>query len=303
MNEYTEYGAIKEAVEKIQPEREKQEKTTNKIIENIGTIVTVSIIALSMILFAFDKGFCGVYKIPNSFISLDITRFLPITVQMMGILAFIFMYISSVKTDIVQERIKFRVFRVFILEFALLLLLFQNNMFFVLPWWILLWLVLGPLLIELGLVEYCKTKTKKSEDIELDKKTYENETRRIILHSIFPQYSMKMLLFISAFVVIISPFFGMAKAFFTRDYQVFVDNNQQYAVIVDNSDIVLAQKVDVDNGTLVIDISDYYYFAKDSRKFVYSRYDNVKLDNKSNKNINLLYATPDQATISEPVTT
>ena len=102
---------------------------------------------------------------------------------------------------------------------------------------------------------------------------------------------------------LISPSFGYITAKGNREYQVFAENNQQYAVIIDYSDNVLAQKAEVKNDTLVIDTSDYFFFSKDSREFIFSKYDNVIFDNKSNKNINLLFVSKNQATVSEPVTT
>ena len=57
-----------------------------------------------------------------------------------------------------------------------------------------------------------------------------------------------------------------------------------YAVIVEYSDEVLVQSVDIYDNTLTIDTSEYRYLSKDGLFFSYNEYDDVIIGNQAEIN-------------------
>lgn len=299
MNDTTKKEVIDKATKKLKPYKEHSKRTFHNIIGHAGTIIPILAIILSVILFAYNKGYCGVYHLPVNVMPINLNSFLSAAYQLCGLSYFIIAYISYIKTDNILSYKRIHIMRLFVGVSLLAWTMYINNFQNVIGGWYLLIAFVIPLLFEFL---YYQNK------IRIKDKPLSGEEGQIYLEDVI-NASVKRDLLISFGLIIvivptlISPSFGYVTAKGNREYQVFADSNQQYAVIIDYSDTVLAQKVEVKDDTLVIDTSDYYFFSKDSRKFVFSKYDNVIFDNKSNKNIDLLSGKTNPATISEPVTT
>lgn len=282
MSDYTKIDALKEAIKDLNPVKEKQKKQRKTIFENFGIIVTLSVIVLSMVLFAYDKGYCETYNLPSLVFSFDVTRFIPIGAQFISILIYLFIYISSVLTDKITKHKKFSIIRVLLGSSICSWFILMNHYIYALGLWCILIMVLLPILFELALLFFWKITDVRIENTKINEDDFEYEKRDIIRNSVFPEYSLKMIASIISLIVIFSPIIGKFNAVTQREYQVFVDNNQAYAVIVDYSDKVLAQKAKINKDFLTIETSDYSYFLKENVKYVWVRFKDVKIHKKEN---------------------
>lgn len=285
MTELTREDAIDEARKDLAPIRKEQKKRTEIIFKNIGTIVTISIIALSMILFAYNSGFSSVYNLPATALSLDISRFIPIAVQLMGIIGYAFMYISSVLTDRLTNHIGFSLTRVLLCSTICSWFVIQNDLKYALGHWCILGIIGFPILLELILLWVHKRKNKPVKNQVFNEESFEYKKREFISNAIFPYYSVKLIICIVAAVVCISPLFGMINASTKREYQVFRENGYMYAVIADNSDTFLVQKAEINNDTLEIETDKFYYYPKESQELFKVVFKDVTINKRDNKKI------------------
>ena len=67
-------------------------------------------------------------------------------------------------------------------------------------------------------------------------------------------------------------------------YRTLAYGDNIYAVIVEYSDEVLVQSVDIYDNTLTIDTSEYRYLSKDGLVFSYNEYDDVIIGNQAENN-------------------
>ena len=298
MKETTKKEVFEKAAKKMQPYKEHSKNTIHTIVGNAGAIISVSVIVLSLILFAYNNGFCSVYNLPVTVMPINLNNFLYAAYQLCGLSYFIIAYISYIKTDNILSYKRIHFMRLFV-GFALLSwTMYINNFQNVIGGWYLLIALVIPIVFEF--LYYLKKIRIKDKPLSVEEGQMYLED--VINASVKKDLLVSFGLIIVIIPTLISPSLGYVTAKGNREYQVFADNNQQYAVIIDYSDKVLAQKVEVKNDTLVIDTSDYFFFTKESRVFVLSKYDDVIVDSKKNKNINILLSNKSQATVSEPVT-
>ena len=297
MSNLTEHDAYIAAKKELEPIRKKQENRVKKIITNVGTIVTITIIVLSMVLFAYNKGYCTIYSIPSTALSLDISRLIPVAVQLMGIIGFIFMYISSILTDHMINHPKFRITRAMICSTICSWLIFQNNLIYALSYWCLLIIIGVPVALEILIILMIKKTNKPITNQNIDEETFIYKKREFISSGIFPHYSIKMVASIIAIFICLSPLVGMFSATTKRDYQVFSQNDQYYAVVYDYSDTMIVQKATISDNTLEINTDKYYYCTKDDVEFLKVVFKNVDIRYHDNEQIlQELQATSDQIT-------
>ena len=287
MTEHTEKDVYKEAYKELKPIIEKQEKRRKTIVSHFGLIISLSIIFLSIILFAYNIGYCETYNIPTSVCSNDIVRFIPVALQLACVLGFLIIYVSKIMTDNVLKHHKFSLTRVIIGGFICLWIIFMNHFIYALGLWSLLISVLLPVLMEFIYLGYWRIINEEIEDNIIDNKSFEKEKRNIISRQIFPEYPVKIFAIILLLFVSITPAIGKLSSLANREYQLFVSNNNAYAVIVDYTDRVLAQPAKADKDSLTIDTSNYMYFSKDNIDFVWVIFKDVKI--VSDKNTTIIY--------------
>ena len=115
--------------------------------------------------------------------------------------------------------------------------------------------------IEFIVFIYFKLKYKKYEDVkpEDEKKAVENAVSDLLIHNSVVRTGVFFLLI----AVILAPLVGKAFAKNVSSFQLFTNNDKEYAVIIDYGDRIAAQEVHVENEILFIDISQYTCFAKE----------------------------------------
>ena len=112
MADLTKVEVFREAQEKIKPITNEVEVRKKKLVENAAVIISFSVIALSIILYAFNTGYCKVFNLPTEVMSLDMTCLLPLVFQILGIATFILLYISSLKADRALKKNRFNLVRI-----------------------------------------------------------------------------------------------------------------------------------------------------------------------------------------------
>ena len=94
MADLTKVEVFREAQEKIKPITNEVEARKKKLVENASVIISFSVIALSIILYAFNTGYCKVFNLPTEVLSLDMTRLLPLAFQILSIATFILLLVA-----------------------------------------------------------------------------------------------------------------------------------------------------------------------------------------------------------------
>ncbi len=295
MTDFTKQDAIIDASNEIKPLKEKQEKSVKKIFEKFGTIVTISIVVLSMILFSYNMGYCSVFSLPPSVLSIDIKYFIPFAVHMIGIMVYIFMYISSILADRITNNNSIDITRVIIGITICLWFMIQNKMVYALGAWGLLICFCIPIVLELIKKLIVKIIHRPIKNQTIDKERYEFEKREYISRTLFPNNSVRLVVSVIAIIVCLSSAFGIISATTKREYQVVKNENGIYAVIADNSDNLIVQKATIMNESLEIDSNNYSYFAKEDQELYKVVFKHVTINKHDNNQIlKELQATKDQ---------
>lgn len=274
MADLTKGEIFREAQEKIKPITSEVEGRKKKLIENAPVIISFSVIAFSIILYAFNAGYCRVFNLPTDVMSLDMTRLLPLAVQILSITSFILLYISSLKADRALKKNRINLVRI-IWGFCIVSYFFSvNNVPAVIGNWPNLFLAcLIPLIIEIMI--YCAKKPKKSRKVtEAEHQTVLEDT---VQDSIFATYYIRYGIFLVVLPMIFAPNLGELRAKATREYQTCVVENTTYAVVVDYEDKVLVQQAVEQDSSLQIDTSNYSYFDKKDIVLRYSKYESVSI--------------------------
>ncbi len=274
MADLTKGEIFREAQEKITPIVNEVEDRKKKLVENAAVIISFSVIALSIILYAFNTGYCKVFNLPVEVMSLDMTRLLPLAVQVLSIATFILLYISSLKKDRTLKKNRFNFVRIIWGAYIVSHFFSVNNASAVIgKWWNFLLIFLIPILVE-GII--CWTKKPKK-----DRKVTETEHQLVledtVQDSIFATYYMKYGIYAIVLPLIFAPMLGQFSAKAEREYQTCVVEDVTYAVVVEYEDKVLVQQATEKDGALQIDTSCYTYFDKIDIVLRYTEFTSVNI--------------------------
>lgn len=274
MADLTKGEIFREAQERIKPITNEVEDRKKKLVENAAAIISFSVIALSIILYAFNTGYCKVFHLPTEAMSLDMTRLLPLVFQILSIATFILLYISSLKADRALKRSRFNFVRIIWGAFIVSHFFSVNNVPSVIgKWWNLLLTYLIPVLVE-TMIYWAKKPKKATKVTEAEHQTVLEDT---VQDSIFATYYIKCGIFAIALPFIVAPMLGEFSANAEREYQTCVINDVTYAVVVDYEDKVLVQQAIEQDETLQIDTSSFTYFDKKDIVLQYKEYTSVSI--------------------------
>lgn len=274
MAELTKGEIFREAQETIKPIANEVEGQKKKFIENAAEIISFSAIALSIILYAFNTGYCKVFNLPADVMSLDMTRLLPLAAQILSIASFILLYVSSLKADRALNRNRFNLVRIIWGFFIVSYFFSVNNVHAVIGSWMnLLLICLLPLLAEI-LIYWAKKPQKVKKIAEAEHQAILEDT---VQDSIFATYYIRYGIFLIVLPLVFAPNLGEFSARAEREYQTCVVQDITYAVVGDYEDKVLVQRAIDQDGSLQIDTSNYAYFDKKDIVLRYVKYDSVKI--------------------------
>lgn len=298
MAELTKNDVIDEALDKLEPIRKEGNERRKKLIENAAVIISVAVILLSIILYAFNTGYCEIFNLPPEVMSLDMTRLIPLATRICSLMVFILFYISSLKADKALQKKQFDLLRTMWGAIIVMNLLNSNGMSEVLGKPLFFLISFGiPLLFEL--IYYLRKTPRKNKKVSDAEHAIVLED--IVRDSIFHTYYIKYGIVFFVLPLVFAPYFGRMNAQANRYYQTFTHEENHYAVIVDYSDKVLAQEVQVNGDVITIDVSDYCYYPKDGMVFTYKKYNKVIIDNGETSAVTNIEETIPKATCTEPV--
>ena len=274
MADSTKGEIFREAQDRIKPITNEVESRKKKLFENAAVIISFSVIVLSVILYAFNTGFCRVFNLPVDVMSLDMARLLPLSFQILSISIYILFYLSSLKADRVLKNKRPNFIRV--LWGALIVNHFfsANNVPAVIgKWWGLLLASLIPIMGEM--IIYWAKKPKKIRRVsEIE---HQATLEDAVQDSIFYTYYIRCGIFAVVLPFVFAPVLGEFSAKAEREYQTCVFQDTTYAVIVDYEDKILVQQAIEQDGSLLIDTSSYTYFDKKDIVLRYSEYTSVSI--------------------------
>lgn len=282
MSEPTKDDFFQEANEKIEPIKKEIESQKKKLLENAAVIISTSVIALSVILYGFNTGYCRVFNLPSSAMTLDIKRLVPLAFNLLCNVIYVLFIISSFKADRAFKKNRINYLRILWGSIAISHLLSLSNAYSYLGKWIgvvLSWLI--PTLIELLLFMISKPKRTKPA-VETEHKIVIED---FVEDSIFHTYYFKCGLFLVIIPIVLAPLCGEFCAKAEREYQTFLLENSTYAVIVDYTDKVLVQQACEQGNTLAINADNYSFFEKNNVTYQFKKYENVIIN--SNKKVSL----------------
>ena len=274
MSDLTKNDIYREAHEKITPIANGIEVRKKKLIENATVIISVSLVMLSIVLYAYNTGYCRVFNLPVDVMTVDIKQFLPLAIQVLGTTAYVLFYISSFKTDQALKKNRINFVRT-LWGFLIVAYLFStNNVPSIIGNWLSLLIeCLIPLSVEL--LVYFRNKPKRNKNVS--KSDHQILLEDTIQEFLLMTYYIRTGIFLIILPFVFAPLIGGFSAKAEREYQTCVVQNKTYAVIVDYSDKVLAQKAFEKGDSLQIDTSSYIYFDKTDVIFQYSEYESVSI--------------------------
>ena len=271
---YTNYDAVVKAKEIATPIEEKSNKRRKALRENAATVISTLAISLTVILYAYNKGYARVFNIPASCIPLDLKRLVPVAIIVCGVLAYVFTYVALLRTDIALKNKRINLLRMFygfiIVRYFLSASNIENYLgsvwSYIVP--VLLSIVIELLVIYIRRPKRIKTISKEEYSVKVENQLYNG-----FLYSNF----FKTGLWFLVVAVILAPTFGEISTRANTDYQTCVYKDELYAVIVDYEDRVLAQKATVENQKLSICTSEYTFIPKEGTAFINTKFNSVEL--------------------------
>lgn len=282
MAELTKSEVFQEAKEKISPIKKEIESKKKKLLENAAVIISFSVIALSVILYGFNTGYCRVFNLPSSAMSLDIKRLVPLAFNLFSNVIYVLFIISSFKADRAFKKNRINYLRILWGSITISHFLSLSNAYSFLGKWmgvLLSWLL--PTLVELSLFVIKKPK-RTTPVAEIEHKLVLED---FVEDSIFYTYYFKCGLFLVLIPIALAPLCGEFCAKAEREYQTCFLENSTYAVIADYTDRVLAQQACEQGNTLTINTDSYSLFEKSNVTFRFKKYENVIIN--SDKQISL----------------
>lgn len=272
MKETTIKDASLEAQKIVEPFAQTHASKLKSLLNNAATIISLSIIALTMLLFAYNQGYASVYHLPVNVIPLNLEAYLSLAVTIVTLLTYIFYYIACKKSDDLLSKKRFNFLAVFYGVTIILTLLYKYHFERVVgPITCIVIAVVASMMVELvprfvkknrgDKIINSTTKELKKEDFTWDK----------ILYLLYVRNGIWILVI----CVSLAPLVGSIIARAKPDYQTCTYDAKTYAIIVEYEDQVLVQRADIQNDTITIATNSYWYLPKDSLEVTFSTYDVV----------------------------
>ena len=275
---YTNIEAEKRAEELVAPLEENRKKRSKAVIENATVLISVLAIFLTVLLYAYNNSYCGVFNIPSQCMRIDLKSYIPAVVCISGIAAYILCYTAVFKLDKALNLHTIHMIRIFY-GFFIINYLFDAShisMFLAGTWEYIVPIVLS-LVIEV--IVYLVRSPKKK--VEIDRAKYKKTVIDNLFTRLFFDRINAPILLGMFFSVFLSAILGNVAAKTTTEYQTCTYKDEQYAVIISYDDRVLVQKAREEKNILTICTSEYTFIPKERTVFVFKKYDSVIISAKS----------------------
>ena len=265
---------VAEAFEKTREIRESSQNKVKRLIEHSAAAISITVVLLTVILYAFNKGYYRVYNIPIEIIPLDLKSYLPLAVQLCGVMIYVLYYIIALLKEKLISQKHGRLIRMLYGWIILSYIFTHNNLqnaignvaYLVLP-------ALIPAIIEIIIYLINRPRKDKVVDKTVHRIILEDSTRDILLYELFVKYG----LFVPVLAVLIASPLGKIKATANLSYQTCVIDEELYAVIVDLDDMVLVENAEEEGNVLSIKTTSYRYIPKENLVLTYQEYEDVDI--------------------------
>jgi len=276
---FTSEDVIIEAKKLTSPTK-KAKQRKKYFFENTASLVTVFIIALTIVLYSYNTGFCSIYNIPVECMPLDLKSYIPVAIRLISLLLICSFYLSYIKTEKVLKKPRFNLIRVLYGFWILYVLIRINNINHLLG-------VKASILISIGMSFFLEfivflglwTSIAPKINSPISLSEYNHRLESFVHDRFIYSYLVKYGVFILIIATLIAPLLGKISAKTKHYYQIIEINNMHYSVIVEYSDRVLVQPATIAEGILHIETSKYEYLPKDNLCLQYNYYDQVVIDN------------------------
>lgn len=276
MKEISKEEIIQEALDKTKFEEEKIKENSKYLIENLAIIFSISTVFIFLVLYSFNKGYYRAYNIAESCITVDLTDFLPVALQLCGVYIYIVFYLVQLKKDKILKRKRLNFLRVLYGELVVNYVLTNaqvGTLIGAVP--VLLVSIAIPMLIEL-FWWLLKMPRKNKMYSKVEKQlVLEGMIEDRMLYLINNKYALGIMVIIITFASMWGNICAKAK----KEYQIFEKEGTSYAVIIDQGESIIAEKIHKENDMLFIDATCYMYVAKEDKIFYVEQYSNVKIEN------------------------
>lgn len=272
MEDTTINDVAREAQRIVEPFAQTHTSRLKSLLNNVATIISLLIIVLTMLLFAYNQGYSSVYHLPAKVIPIDIKMYLSLAVNIAMLSTYIFYYIACKNSDRLLGKKRINFLAVFYGTIIILTLLNKYNLGrFIGPITCIVIAVIVPIMVELiprFLKKNCSDKVVDSSAKELKKEEF---VWNQILYLLF----VKNGIFVLAVCACLAPLVGEISAKANPNYQTCNYNSESYAVIVEYEDRVLVQRADIYDSQITIYTNSYLFLPKDLLEISYSTYDLV----------------------------
>lgn len=266
----------KKAADTITPLTSRENAFRKNLSSNIAVITTLVTVSAYVVLYAFKVGYYSIFNIPATCIRVDLRDYLPVLVQISAISIYLVWYTIYISVDVAYKRASFQWMRICYGCLIIYMLFSMNGILNRIPGTHVIIIVFsGAIGIELLVYLLLKLRFKGFSNVKKkdEEKAIENAVSDLLLYNSIVRSGVLFLII----AVTIAPFIGRLFANNLSTFQVFSNNDKEYAVIIDYGEKVLAQESRAENRTIIIDISHYLYLSKDDISFENATYDGVNL--------------------------
>lgn len=250
-------------------------RTVKSIFSQVAGIISIAAIAGAIFQYLYNTGYYSIYGISKDCIVINLQKYLKFSSTLFLVLQLVPRYRALNHRYIVAKKTGVDIMR-FIIGLSIILSIFLClNLLTILP----LWMVATALLLASGLLELVNVRKKNIDSLLNQKVTrwQEKKTKeRLVDDRIWLAYSPAWIGIIVLFLLL-TPLYGESQAKHKTEYQLFLKNDETYAVVVDLNDRVIAEKASIEGDELAIDTGLYVYFDKDEIAFVNKAFKSVIL--------------------------
>ncbi len=287
--------AAVEAESITKPYDEQSQKRRQYAIQNAAAIISFLTVGLIIILYAFNRGYYGVYNIPIECVPIDLKSYIPVAIQAIGLAMIGLQYAMHLKTDSVLKKRRYNPLRVLYGTIILQSIIVNNNYHFLwnklqldIPFtdrYIPIGVVLSfliPLAISAGIesfVYFSKTPIfRPNFDETVTKQVYEMRKEEFVFEHFYYSYYIKGGIALIILAVLLVPSLGKLSAKAKRKYPIISVDDALYAVILIEADRCLVQPAIVQEKQLRIDTSSFRYYNKNAGEIWYQQFEDVAME-------------------------
>lgn len=265
----TNYDAFREAKELTQPVKDDFELGKKKFLNNAATIISLVSIYLMAVLYAYDKGFYDEYNIITNYYDIDLRRFIPLLVQVIGLYVFISYYFGSLKYEQIHKERTFKYYRILWGSIIMEIILMQHNNH-------IMNLIVSFAISTLVELILCWTNRTIKEE-KLTKSSYKIKLEDNIADNFIFFMIRKPILIILIVIIIISPMWGKYTAHNRTEYEIITIDNKEYAIISKVGDNAYIENVDINKKSAVIYTDEYMKISALDIAIQKMNFDEVKI--------------------------